>query len=156
MNEKELSIVLRELACNQPTPLCKQWTEEWEDDSNIDVLIDKYIRGFDFVVKNNYPSLDFIRKNINIEDMHRHNIYIDESVIINEAQNGYYIFLGSCKATLVAEGFKAITVYCRHDSEVNVRAFDGARVFVTYYDHSSGVCKSDEWSKVRRYDRNSQ
>lgn len=133
--------------------LCDEWFGNWKDEDSIDMCLDRFIRGFDFVVKNDYPNLEFIRKNFNTNDLHRHNIYLDEGVIIDDAQNGYYVFLGDCKATLVADGFKAVTVYCRHDSEVNVRAMGGARVFVTYYDQSSGVCKSDEWSNVRRYDR---
>lgn len=133
--------------------LCNEWFGNWKDEDSIDMCLDRFIRGFDFVVKNDYPNLEFIRKNFNTNDLHRHNIYLDEGVIIDDAQNGYYVFLGDCKATLVADGFKAVTVYCRHDSEVNVRAMGGARVFVTYYDQSSGVCKSDEWSNVRRYDR---
>lgn len=142
------------MACSQPTPLCKEWTEKWQDDSDIDTLLEKFIRGFDFAVKNNYPPLDFCRENFKKEDLHRHNIYLDEDVEINDADNGYYVFLGKCKATLIANGFKAITVYCRHESEVDVSGFDGARMFVTYYDSSNGKCESDRWSHVRRYDRN--
>lgn len=151
MTDKELNIALREMARN--AGLCDEWFGNWKDEDSIDMCLDRFIRGFDFVVKNDYPNLEFIRKNFNTNDLHRHNIYLDEGVIIDDAQNGYYVFLGDCKAMLVADGFKAVTVYCRHDSEVNVRAMGGARVFVTYYDQSSGVCKSDEWSNVRRYDR---
>lgn len=149
MTERELNITLREMA--RSAGLCDQWYSEWKDDDGIDVCLDRFIRGFDFAQKNDYPTLEFIRKNFKLEDLHRHNIYLDEGVVIDDAQNGYYVFLGDCKATLVADGLKAVTVYCRHDSEVNVRAFDGARVFVTYYDNSSGVCKSDDWSKIRQY-----
>ena len=152
MTEKELNIKLREMA--REVGLCDEWYSKWSDDDTIDMCCERFIRGHDFSVKENWPPLDFIRENFNIHDLHRHNIYLDEGIIIDEAQNGYYIFLGDCKATLVADGFKAVTVYCRHDSEVNVRAMNGARVFVTYYDQSSGVCKSDDWSNVRRYDRN--
>lgn len=31
MTDKELSIVLRELACSQPTPLCEKWTDDIEN-----------------------------------------------------------------------------------------------------------------------------
>ena len=34
---------------------------------------------------------------------------------------------------------------------MNVRAMNGARVFVTFYEQSSGVCKSDEMSKIKKY-----
>ena len=150
MTDKELSIVLRELACSQPTPLCEKWTEEWKDETDIDELADKFIRGFDFCQKNNYPPLDFIRKNVKKEDLHRHNIFIDEEVQIADAENGYYVFLGKCTGTLWVNGLKAVTVYVRHDSVINVEAFDGARVQVRYYDNSDGACKSDSYSRVKK------
>lgn len=150
MTDKELSIVLRELACSQPTPLCEKWTEEWKDETDIDELADKFIRGFDFCVKNNYPPLDFIRKNVKKEDLHRHNIFIDEEVQIADAENGYYVFLGRCTGTLWVNGLKAVTVLVRHDSVINVEAYDGARVQVRYYDNSDGACKSDSYSRVKK------
>ena len=153
MEEKELSIELRNMACSQPTPLCKEWTEAWEDDSDIDTLLEKYIKGFDFAVKNDFPPLDFSRKNFNKDDLHRHNIYIDDEVNINNAESGYYVFLGNSRVILRVDGLKAVTVYVRHDSEVNVHATGGARVFVTYYDKSSGNCYQDDWSKCKRYER---
>ena len=152
MTDKELNITLREMA--RSAGLCDKWFEEWKDDDDIDQCLDRYIRGFDFVVKNDWPSLEFCRRNFRQEDLLRHNIYLDQTATIEDAQNGYYVFLGDTKATLVADGFKAITVYCRHDSDVNVRALNGARVFVTYYDRSRGVCKSDEYSVLKRYNRN--
>ena len=39
MTDKELSIKLRELACSQPTPLCEEWTREWQDDTDVDTLL---------------------------------------------------------------------------------------------------------------------
>ena len=151
MTERELNICLREMA--REAGLCDEWYGAWKDDSTIDECLDRYIRGHDFAVKHDWPAVDFIRENFTIHDLHRHNIYLDEGVQV-EAENGYYVFLGDSKATVVADGFKAVTIYCRHDSEVNVRAFNGARVFVTYYDRSSGVCKSDDWSTCKSYDRN--
>ena len=153
MNQKELSIALRELACQQPTPLCQQWTEEWADDTDIDTLLDKYIHGIDFAIKNDYPPLDFCRKNFNKEDLHRHNIYIDEEVVITDARSGYYVFVGHCKAEVWVTGLVAVTIFCRHDSEVNVKAFEGSYVHVRYYDASHGVCDSDRWSKIKKFDR---
>ena len=150
MTERELSIVLRELACSQPTPLCEKWTEEWKDDADIDELLDKFIRGFDFCVKNDYPPLDFCRRNFKKEDLHRHNIFIDEEVQVADAENGYYVFLGECRGTVWVNGLKAVTIFVRHGSRIDVCAYDGARVQVRYYDHSEGVCKSDGYSKIKK------
>jgi len=154
MTDRELSMMLRELACNQDTPLCEKWTREWRDDSTIDELIDKFLRGQDFCIKNNYPSLDFIREHVSMEDLHRNHIYIDEEMDISNVENGFYVFLGHCKAKVRASGFLSVTVYCRHDSEVDVYARDGALVFVRYFENSTGSCKSDEWSRLHRYDNN--
>ena len=153
MTGKELSIVLRELACNQPTPLCKQWTEEWKDDTDFNTLVDKFVRGQDFCIQNNYPPLDFIRKNVSKEDLHRHNIYIDEEVNIESAISGYYIFLGKCTGSITANGYSAVTIYVRHESKIDVTASGAARVFVSYYENSDGNCINIGYSKLRKYDR---
>lgn len=153
MEKRELSIALREMARVQKAPLCDEWYGEWADDTDVDSLLEKYVRGFDFAVKNDYPPLDFIRRHFSSDDLHRHNIYLDEDAVISEAHSGFYVFLGKCKCSIVVDGFKAVTVYVRHESEVDVSAINGAKVFVTYYDHSGGECSSDKWSKARRYDR---
>ena len=152
MRERELNIVLREMA--REKGLCDDWYGQWGDDSSIDECLDRYVRGFDFAVKNDYPSLEFCRANFDREDLHRHNIYIDEDIDLL-VHNGYYVLLGACRASVIAEGPVAVTVYCRHDSDVEVVASGGARVFVTCYDASHGRCGSvDEISKVKIYNRN--
>lgn len=153
MNGKELSIALRELACSQPTPLCAEWTKAWKDDSSIDELLDKYVRGFDFCVKNDYPSLDFCRKHFKKEDLHRHHIYLDEEVNIDEAWNGTYIFLGQCTGRISFDGYAAGMVYLRHSSRVDVASEDLARVFVTMYDDSDCEVQQTYGSRVQLYDR---
>jgi hypothetical protein len=151
MTDKELNIKLREMA--REAGLCDEWYEKWGDDDTTDDNLERYIKGFDFGLKNDWPSLDFIRENFHKEDLHRHHIYLDEEVELNEGENGYYVFLGSCSGSLLVSGFYAITVYCRHDSNLEVKAFDGARVSLFYYDHSRGSCKSDNYSRVKVFDR---
>ena len=136
--------------------LCDQWYGEWKDEDSIDDCLDRFVRGFDFVVKQDFPNLPFCRKHFadRMDDLHRHNIYMDEKVDIADAENGYYVFIGHCEAEVWVTGFKAVTIFCRHDSKVNVKAFDGARVMVRYYDHSDGECMSDKWSKITKLNRN--
>ena len=145
-----MNISLREMA--RSSGLCDEWYAEWSDDDTIDVCLERYVRGFDFSIKNEYPSIDFIRKNFRKDDLHRHNIYIDDQVSL-DGDNGYYIFLGNCNATLAVDGLKAVTVYVRHKSEVSVTASGGAKVFVRYYDNSKGECIDDGWSVCKKYER---
>ena len=151
MTDKEFSIVLRELACSQKTPLCKEWTEQWDDDSDIDVLLDKYVRGFDFCVKNDYPSLEFSRKYFTDkkESLHRHHIYFDEDVDIETHASGFWIFLGSSKGRVRFNGFAVATVYLRHDSDLVIESTGLAKVFVKKYDKSRCSTGGDGFIKVR-------
>lgn len=152
MTERELNIALREMA--RDAGLCERWYSDWSDDDTLDECFDRFVRGHDFCVEKDWPSLEFSRRSFDKEDLHRHNIYLDDDVDIENAENGYYVFLGDSKVTLHVTGFKAVTVYCRHDSKVDVEASDGARVFVFYYDRSTGNCRSDEYSNIKMINRN--
>ena len=132
--------------------LCDKWYGEWSDDSTIDECLERYVKGFDFCVKNDWPPLDFIRRNFRREDLHRHHIYLDEEVRI-DGGNGYYIFLGDCKGEINFFGLYAATVYVMHGSNILVRGGEGAKVFVSLYG-GDVMCIDDGWAKVKLYYRN--
>ncbi len=154
MNGKELSIVLRELACSQKTPLCAEWTEAWKDNSSLDELLEKYVRGFDFCVKNDYPTLEFSRKEFTEKRdvLHKHHIFLDEEVNI-EAESGTYIFVGDCSGTITFKNFTVGTVYLRHNTKLTVKADDFAKVFVTMYDNSQCETEKDMYAFCRVFNR---
>lgn len=151
MTDKELNIRLREMA--RAAGLCDEWFSHWKDDDSIDVCLERAVRGFDFVQGNDYPPLSFIRENFGKEVLHRHHFYLDEEVSLKVERSGYYIFMGECSGSLSIDGFVAVTVYVRHSSRIDVCATGGARVFVTYYDDSSGECRQDGYSRCRKYSR---
>lgn len=148
MTDREICIAAREMA--RQSGACDHVLSKWSDDADIDELLDLYIRTFDFATEKDFPPLEFMSRNLRTEDLHRHNIYLNEEVQIADAENGYYVFLGRCTGTLWVNGLKAVTVLVRHDSVINVEAFDGARVQVRYFDSSDGVCKSDSYSRVKK------
>lgn len=148
MTEKELNIALREMA--RSVGLCDKWYNEWKDDSTIDECLERFINGFDFAVKNDWPPLDFIRKNFRMEDLHRHNVYIDEEVNIEKGGSGYYVLLGKCTGTIKLTGFAVATVHLRHESKVSVKALDDSIVFVRCWDNSDAVCEKDYYGSIRK------
>lgn len=150
MTDRELNIALREMA--RSTGLCDDWYRGWSDDSTIDECLERYVRGIDFAIKYDWPPLDFCRSHFRKEDLHRHHIYIDEEVEI-DGGSGYYVFLGHCRGRLKIDGMYATTVYVRHDSDIDVLSANGAKVFVSYYEHGDGKCDSDGWSRIMAYDR---
>ena len=147
-------MTLRDMACNQPTPLCKEWTEAWADDTDIDVLLDKFVLGLDFCVKNNYPPLAFCREHFDREDLHRHHIFIDEEVSIKTKVSGFWVFLGHCTGKVIFDGYSVATVYLRHISDLRIIARDSSKVFLTLYDDSNAQIEQDEYGGTFKvYDR---
>ena len=153
MTDKELNVVLREMARGQG--LCDSWYSKWSDDDTIDECLDRFVRGFDFCVEHDYPNLDFILRNFRKEDLHRHNIFVDEDIDLGFDGSGYIICLGDCRGHIELTGLVAVTVYLRHTSSVEVTASEGARVFITRYNESECYCIGNELSTVKVYDRTS-
>lgn len=154
MTDRELNIALREMA--REKGLCDEWYGEWKDTDTVDMCLDRFVRGFDFVQSNDYPPLGFIRENFRKDDLHRHHIYLDEEVDIEAPESGYYIFLGSCTGRLIVKGFLAVTVYLRHNSDILVSSEDGARVFVTAYDYSTAICQDKDFGTLHFIDRSNK
>ena len=155
MENKEIVIskTLRSMARSEG--MCDRFFSEWEDDTTVGGLVEKFIAGFDFCVERNFPPLSFIRENFDTADLHRHHIYIDEEVDIDDAGSGFWVFLGKCKCSLSFDGSYAATVYVRHDSNVRISAANGAVVFVTAFDNGKVKVVQDKSSKVWKYNRRS-
>lgn len=149
---ENLSVTLRTLARRQG--LCDEWFNEWKDDDDIDTLLERYIRGFDFAVNNDYPPLDMCRRVFDKNDLHRHHIYLDEKVDIDAEESGYYVFLGNCPLSVLrVSGYKVVTVYVRHNSNVIVKVSDGAMAFIHRYDQSDAIIHKDSFSKGFIYNK---
>ena len=125
MTEKELSLTLRDMAV--AIGACEQIMNQWKDSDDADTLLDRYIRTLDFAIDKDFPPLDFIVENFEIADLHKHNIFINEVVQLKDADHGIYVFLGSCSGSVRANGLKAVTLFIRHNSRIDVMAGDGAR-----------------------------
>lgn len=137
MTERETNIALREMASEKG--LCEKWYGEWGDDSTLDECAERFVRGLDFCIDKDYPPLDFVRRNIPREVLHRHGIFLDEDVC-KFLDNGIYVFMGECTGKIYVAPFKAITVYLLHDSDIDIVADGLARVYVsTYHDASCGA-----------------
>ena len=122
--------------------LCKQWTSEWSDGSSRDELVDKFVRGLDFCIEHDWPSVDVMKRDFG-DVIHRHGVYADERVDLDEAST--VVLNGCCVADLRYSGNSVGDVYVRHDSRACVVAHGLARVHVTVYDRGvvSVCCDED-------------
>lgn len=148
---RNLSVDLRTMA--RRDGLCDLWYKRWKDDTDIDKLLDMYIEGIDFCIEKDYPPLVFIRENVRLSDLHRHNVYMDEDADVS-GDSGTYVFLGDCKGKVVFSGFAVANVYIRHDSNVEIVCDGYSKVFVSLYDDSDcNIVLKSGTATAKTYDR---
>ena len=142
MKRDELNTVLRDQA--RELGLCDEWYGGWKNETK-QQLIEKYLKGIDFCIKHDYPSLDFIERNFDEETLIENGIFVNHYI---EAENTRMVVaLGNSSGSLRYNGVCSCEVYVRHNSEVDITAADGAKVFVEVYEQgkihitSSGAAK---------------
>lgn len=151
MNKSQL---LRNLA--RKAGLCDKWFSEWSDNESDDALLDRYIKGIDFCILHDYPSIPIIRSTFDDETLSRHNIFLDaKSVTVNSPQP-VSVFLGSSKANVTASAFSVSDIYVRHNSKLRIHARDHAIVAITVYDNAEIVATSEGQAKVFIYNRSNK
>lgn len=132
--------------------LCKPWTKAWGDCDQQE-LIDKYVKGIDFCLERDWPSIDFIKANFDRKLLNRNLIFVDEPIEIKNAPSGIYVINGECSGTLWFNSWAAATVYVRHNSNVRIIADDFAKVFVRLYDDASADVIELDGAVIKVYDR---
>lgn len=145
---KEVNILLHEEAIK--LGLCEKWSGEWKDSDDAQKLIDRYKKGFDFVIKHNWPSPEYIEGNFDRRMLHDNKIWCNE-VVDNSSmkKNGTYIVNGNCRGSLSFDEYSASTVFVRHGSRIAITACGNAIVNVRLYDNASVFVTSDGMSRVR-------
>lgn len=145
MDNSELNISLREDAIK--LGLCDQWQADWHVDWDMQKMIDKYKEGIDFCLLNNYPEIDFIKKNFSQEILRDNAILVDDKYsLLNQR---ICVLLGNSKSTIRYNGKNLGAVYIKNNSECLVtakglsfclvHAFDNARIKCEAFDNASIV-----------------
>jgi len=121
--------------------LCEEWTKEWGSEST-ESLCKKMIRGVDFCLKHNYPSLKHLKKWKGISD--EFGIFTDASERI-EATLDAYVFNGKSNIIVNVGEYGCTRLYIRHDCTVEVNIHPTAVVMIDLYDNAvikvNGDCK---------------
>lgn len=146
MKERGLSEKLRGEAV--ALGLCAQWAAEWADDASGDELVEKFVRGIDFCIEHDWPSVKVMKECFG-GVIHAHGVYADENV---ECRNAPVAVLnGCCVADISYSGTAAGDVYVRHSSEARVAVHGLARCFVSVYDEGEVSVECDEGAKCFVY-----
>lgn len=130
MNTKEFNRTLRDRA--RQLGLCDQWYDQWDRNETKQELIEKYLKGIDFCIKHDYPNLDFVRAYFSKSLLISNGIFLDENVDASNLKTA--VLLGESRGVLRYDGLRTGNVYVRHQSELQIEATDGARVFIETYE----------------------
>ncbi|MCQ2231414.1 MAG: hypothetical protein MJZ30_06150 [Paludibacteraceae bacterium] len=142
MKDIELSKTLHSEALS--LGLCDKWSNEWKDEDSKQALCDKFKKGFDFIVKNNWPTPEFIDENFDKDFQHRNLIYTNDEINEDFCENGIYILNGRCAGSMHFGWYNACTLHIRHDSVIDICADGSSVVFVRVYDNAKVYIKQQD------------
>lgn len=114
--------------------LCRLWQRKLHNGLSTEELVKLYIKGIDFCISENYPTLDFLRENFKGKS-EPFGVFIDDELppMKNEPD---VVLNGACKAMLEYDGYSVSRVYARHDSHSAVNVSDNAIVTIDAFDNS--------------------
>lgn len=112
--------------------LCQQWQKKLRSGVSKKRLIDLYIRGIDFCISNDFPTLDFIRENFS--DCQEYGVFVDE--MVQRANMPDMVLEGDCKAEMMYNGYTVSRAYVRHNSEAKIQVFGNACLTVDVFDNA--------------------
>ena len=117
--------------------LCRLFKHKLQGDLSVEQLVNMFIKGIDFCVSNNYPTLDFMRSRFKgISEPY--GAFVDDE--IQGLRNKPDVILnGSCKAFLEYDGYSVCRVVSRHDTEGAVNVSGHAYVTIDVFDRSKLV-----------------
>ena len=115
--------------------LCQEWQDKWSDKG----LIEKYLQGISWCMKNDYPDIKYMRKMK--KELLRNNIYIEEDLTIN-CDRDMYAF-NSCNVDFTISGYDVCRVYIGRDTKLKVNVKDNAILYVDSYGGEVQVVKDN-------------
>lgn len=117
--------------------LCTPWQKKLKSGMEISAMVDLFIRGIDFCIKHNYPTLEFMRDNFKGR-CEQYGAFVDDE--INDRKNAPDTVLnGNCRAMMEYDGFTVSRIFVRHNSEAAIIVSENAIVTIDAFDHANLV-----------------
>lgn len=113
--------------------LCRLWQMKLRQGIDYKALIELYIRGIDFCIMNDYPTVDFIREHFKGK-CEEFGVFIDDDVEQKNAPN--IVLNGNCRAFLEYDGYSVANIYARHNTRGSVNVSDNSIITIDVFDDS--------------------
>lgn len=138
---ENLSKILKEEA--RYIGLCEKWEKKWKEDITIQELVDNYLLGIEFCLKYDFPSIETLKSHIDI--VNEKNIYCDQSFDVENQK--LVVLLGKSKGKITMNNAIG-EIYACHESELEVCATGGSKVWINALDFSKIKIETDGNSVV--------
>lgn len=125
--------------------ICEDWFKDILNTEDKGKLIEMYLRGIDFCLSNEYPSLSFIRENF-VGAMEPYGVFLDEEI---KAENSRHVVaLGNCNGTADYSGFEVGQVFAKHNAKLTVTAKDSSFVMIDVFDNAEVEVIASDNAKI--------
>lgn len=135
--------------------LCRMYQMKLKPGMAIGEMVALFIHGIDFCVKNDYPTLEFMREHFKGKS-EPYGAYVDD-IIPNLKNAPDTVLNGECKAMLEYDGYSVSRVYFRHQSKASVNVSGNAKVTIDVFDNTYlavAVAGNDAGVLVNQYGDN--
>lgn len=143
MNNADLAKSLAKRGARQG--MCLRGQAEMATLTDIDAMIEMFLKDIDFCLANNFPRNEVFRtygKGI----MEKHGVFLDEEAVVEDMPK--VVCLGSCNGKTKTTGFNVSEIFVKHDSELNIVAKDNAFVMVDVFDNAQIFVYASDNAKV--------
>ena len=128
--------------------LCDEWTDGWGNPTK-EELVDKFIKGYDFCVINNFPDNEYIKTNFE-EIAENKGVFVDKKSI--DLHNPKIAIIhGESTGMIKVDGFSVCDIHVRHNSSVNIIIEEYAIAFIRVYDNAEVIVANNGYNKSFAY-----
>jgi hypothetical protein len=113
--------------------ICKEWHNQLKNLEDKRQMVEMYIRGIDFCLKNNYPGNDFILEHFN-GIRTEYGIFVDDT--INILNQNRCVALGKTTGRVETTGYGICEIFVKHHFVLTIVAKDNAFVMIDIFDNA--------------------
>jgi hypothetical protein len=131
---KEVIQTLKEDAISKG--LCAPWQSKFKQEMSIEALAKMYMKGIDFCISSDYPTLTFLRKEFK-GICEPYGIFIDDKVTASNIRK--IVLNGDCRALLEYDKYTVAQIFVRHTSKASINASEHSIVTIDAFDNAELV-----------------
>lgn len=119
--------------------LCRLWRGKLQPGMSIESLVELFIKGIDFCISEDYPTLDFMKAHFK-DKCEPYGVYIDDTVSCSNAPD--IVLNGASSAHLKYTDYSVSRLYIRHSSKAWITVQDNAILTVDAFDNTKLIINS--------------